>query len=139
MKGVKKRMGLFLLALFSPELAKSKLGYRTVAANGFIPGISPMKWALILVSSAVFGIAATLVEVAGRSGRFRRRPWQVSYLLSCTSATEPTQIYSCTGSSTIISRSSIWRAPTYGGMFTGFDQLKSGTFSQAESDLSSLS
>ncbi len=56
-KGLKKRVGLFLLTLFSPELAKSKLGYKTVAANGFIRGISPMEWALIVVSSAVFGIA----------------------------------------------------------------------------------
>lgn len=53
----KTRAGLFLLTLFSPELAKSKLGYRTVAANGFIRGISPLEWALILVSSVVFGIA----------------------------------------------------------------------------------
>jgi hypothetical protein len=55
--GFKKRVGLFLLTLFSPELAKSRLGYNTVAANGFIRGISPLEWALILVSSAVFGIA----------------------------------------------------------------------------------
>jgi hypothetical protein len=55
--GFKKRVGFFLLTLFSPELAKSRLGYKTVAANGFIRGISPLEWALILVSSAVFGLA----------------------------------------------------------------------------------
>lgn len=55
--GLKKRAGLFLLVLFSPELAKSKLGYKTVAANGFVRGISPLEWALITVSSVVFGIA----------------------------------------------------------------------------------
>ena len=55
--GVKKRVGLFLLVLFSPELGKSKLGYKTVAANGLIRGISPLEWALILVSSLVFGLA----------------------------------------------------------------------------------
>ena len=55
--GLKKRAGLFLLTLFSPELAKSKLGYKTVAANGFIRGISPLEWALILVSSVMFGLA----------------------------------------------------------------------------------
>jgi hypothetical protein len=55
--GLKKRAGLFLLVLFSPELAKSKLGYKTVAANGFIHGITPVEWALILVSSAMFGLA----------------------------------------------------------------------------------
>ena len=55
--GLKKRAGLFLLTLFSPELAKSKLGYKTVAANGLIRGISPLEWALILVSSVMFGLA----------------------------------------------------------------------------------
>ena len=55
--GLKTRAGLFLLTLFSPELAKSKLGYKTVAANGFIRGISPLEWALILVSSVMFGLA----------------------------------------------------------------------------------
>ncbi|HYB67487.1 MAG TPA: CPBP family glutamic-type intramembrane protease [Candidatus Acidoferrales bacterium] len=55
--GLKKRAGLFLLTLFSPELAKSRLGYKTVAADGLMRGISPLEWALILVSSAVFGLA----------------------------------------------------------------------------------
>jgi len=55
--GLKKRMAFFLLTMFSPELAKSKLGYKTVAANGFIRGISPLEWALIVVSSMVFGLA----------------------------------------------------------------------------------
>ena len=78
MKGVKKRISLFLLVLFSPELAKSKMGYRTVAANGFIRGISPLEWALILVSSAVFGIAHyiggggwEMERLHGGFGRFR--------------------------------------------------------------------
>jgi hypothetical protein len=55
--GFKKRVGFFLLTLFSPELAKSKLGHKTVASDGFIRGISPLEWALILVSSVMFGVA----------------------------------------------------------------------------------
>lgn len=53
----KKRIGFFLLTLFSPELAKSRVGYKTVAANGLLHGISPLEWALIIVSSVVFGAA----------------------------------------------------------------------------------
>ena len=55
--GFKKRVGFFLLTLFSPELAKSRLGHKTVAANGLIHGISVLEWALIAVSSIVFGVA----------------------------------------------------------------------------------
>ena len=57
LRGVKKRVGFLLLTLFSPELAKSRLGYKTVAANGLIHGISLLEWALIAVSSIVFGAA----------------------------------------------------------------------------------
>jgi membrane protease YdiL (CAAX protease family) len=53
----KSRLGLLLLTLFSPELAKSKLGCKTVGSDGIIRGISPLEWALILVSSLVFGLA----------------------------------------------------------------------------------
>jgi hypothetical protein len=55
--GVKKWVGFFLLTLFSPELAKSRLGQKTVATNGLIHGISPLEWALIFMSSIVFGVA----------------------------------------------------------------------------------
>jgi hypothetical protein len=55
--GVKKRISFFFLTLFSPELAKSRLGHKTVAANGLIHGISVLEWLLIAVSSVVFGAA----------------------------------------------------------------------------------
>jgi len=55
--GVKKKIGFIVLTLFSPELAKSKLGHKTVAANGIIHGISVLEWALIIVSSVMFGAA----------------------------------------------------------------------------------
>jgi hypothetical protein len=55
--GAKKKIGFILLTLFSPELAKSRLGCKTVAANGVIRGISILEWALIAVSSVVFGVA----------------------------------------------------------------------------------
>lgn len=57
LKGAKSRISLFLLTLFSPELAKSRLGQKTVAANGLIHGISLLEWALIILSSVVFGAA----------------------------------------------------------------------------------
>jgi hypothetical protein len=57
MSGVGNKLKLFLLALFSPELAKEKLGYRNVKANGFPWGISPIEWVMILLTSVVFGWA----------------------------------------------------------------------------------
>jgi len=57
LNGVKKRIGFLLLTLFSPELAKSRLGHKTVAANGLIHGISVLEWLLITVSSVMFGAA----------------------------------------------------------------------------------
>jgi len=55
--GIKKKAWLILLTLFSPEMAKAKLGHKTVAANGIIHGISILEWILIILSSAVFGVA----------------------------------------------------------------------------------
>jgi len=57
LSGFKKWMSFALLTLFSPELAKSRLGRKTVATDGIIHGISVLEWALIVVSSVVFGIA----------------------------------------------------------------------------------
>jgi len=56
-KGVKNKGKLVLLAMFSPELAKAKLGYRNIRANGFPRGISPVEWVLILLTSLGFGLA----------------------------------------------------------------------------------
>jgi hypothetical protein len=58
---VKSRVGLFFLTMFSPELAKSKMGYRNVSTNGLLRGISLLEWVLILVSSFVFGAAHFLL------------------------------------------------------------------------------
>ena len=55
--GFKNWITLFFLTLFSPELAKSRMGYKTVAANGLVHGISPLEWTLIVISSIVFGAA----------------------------------------------------------------------------------
>lgn len=53
----KKRIGFFFLTLFSPEMAKSRLGQKTVATDGVIHGISRFEWALITVTSLYFGAA----------------------------------------------------------------------------------
>jgi membrane protease YdiL (CAAX protease family) len=55
------KLKLFLLAMFSPELAKMKVGYRNVHENGFIHGISPLEWILILITSLSFGAAHYLL------------------------------------------------------------------------------
>jgi len=55
--GIKKKVWFILLTLFSPELAKAKLGHKTVAANGIIHGISILEWILIILSSVIFGAA----------------------------------------------------------------------------------
>jgi hypothetical protein len=61
LSGFKSVVGLVLLTTFSPELAKSKMGYRNVATNGLFRGISPFEWLLILVSSFGFGAAHLLL------------------------------------------------------------------------------
>jgi len=58
--GITRQVGLFFLTLFSPELAKSRLGHKTVAANGVIRGISLPEWALIALTSVMFGFAHIL-------------------------------------------------------------------------------
>jgi len=59
--GVKNSLKLLLLAIFSPEYAKTKAGYRSVAGNGLFRGISPLEWILILITSIVFGAAHFLL------------------------------------------------------------------------------
>jgi membrane protease YdiL (CAAX protease family) len=58
---IKSRVKLLLLAMFSPELAKIRLGHRNVHENGFIRGISLLEWVLILITSFVFGAAHYLL------------------------------------------------------------------------------
>jgi len=67
--GLKNKVKLLLLALFSPELAKEKLGYRNVKTNGFPWGISPVEWILILVTSVIFGLAHFLAGSGWEVGK----------------------------------------------------------------------
>jgi len=59
--GIKNKVGLILLTMFSPEMAKSKLGYRNVATNGLLHGITMPEWLLIFGSSFAFGAAHFLL------------------------------------------------------------------------------
>ncbi len=59
--GLKNRVKLILLAMASPERAKLKMGYRNVSTNGFLHGISPLEWALILIAATAFGSAHYLL------------------------------------------------------------------------------
>jgi hypothetical protein len=67
--GLKNKVKLILLAMFSPELAKAKMGYRNVRADGFLRGISPVEWALILLTSVVFGLAHFLAGSGWEIGK----------------------------------------------------------------------
>jgi membrane protease YdiL (CAAX protease family) len=55
--------------MFSPELAKAKMGYRNVRADGFPRGISPVEWVLILLTSLVFGLAHFLAGSGWEAGK----------------------------------------------------------------------
>jgi len=65
----KNRVMLILLAMLSPERAKAKMGYRNVSSNGFIKGISPLEWALILLTSLTFGLAHYLLGGGWQVGK----------------------------------------------------------------------
>ena len=67
--GLKNKAKLVLLAMFSPELAKSRMGYRNVKANGFPRGISPLEWILILLTAAIFGLAHFLAGSGWEVGK----------------------------------------------------------------------
>jgi hypothetical protein len=64
-----KRVKLILLTMFSPELAKAKMGYRNVGTNGWLRGISPLEWILILVTGAIFGAAHYLLGGGWQVGK----------------------------------------------------------------------
>ncbi len=57
LKGVLSRLKIAAVSLYSPEMAKVLAGYRTVAKNGFWRGITLFEWILILLTSALFGLA----------------------------------------------------------------------------------
>ena len=54
------KIKLLVLAMLSPDRAKLKLGYRNVSTDGFWHGISPLEWALILITGFAFGSAHLL-------------------------------------------------------------------------------
>jgi hypothetical protein len=59
--GVTNRLKLLLVGMISPEHAKAMVGYRTVAEQGYLRGISPLEWMLILITSIAFGLAHYLL------------------------------------------------------------------------------
>lgn len=67
--GLTNRVKLILLAMFSPERAKVKMGYSNVTANGFFRGISPLEWALIMLTSVAFGLAHYLLGGGWQVGK----------------------------------------------------------------------
>jgi len=67
--GLKNSLKLILLAMVSPEHAKVKMDYRNVSGNGFLRGIGPLEWVLILVTSAIFGLAHYLLGGGWQLGK----------------------------------------------------------------------
>ncbi len=57
---LKNKIELVLLAMLSPERAKSRLGYKNVSTDGLLHGITPLEWILILITSVSFGSAHLL-------------------------------------------------------------------------------
>jgi hypothetical protein len=67
--GAKNRISFLLLAMFSPEQAKMKLGYPSVETKGLFGGITLLEWVLILVTSFVFGAAHFLLGGGWQVGK----------------------------------------------------------------------
>ncbi len=67
--GLGNKGKLILLAMFSPELAKAKMGYRNIRADGFPHGISPVEWVLILLTAVIFGLAHFLAGSGWEAGK----------------------------------------------------------------------
>jgi hypothetical protein len=57
------------MAMLSPERAKSELGCRTVSEHGFLHGIGPLEWILILATSVAFGLAHYLSGGGWEAGK----------------------------------------------------------------------
>ena len=69
LSGVSSKGKLVLLTMFSPELAKAKMGYRNIRADGFPRGISAVEWVLILLTSLGFGLAHYLAGSGWEAGK----------------------------------------------------------------------
>jgi len=69
MRTIIGKLKFVLTAMLSPEGAKSRLGYRCVNTHGFIRGITPLEWILILITAAVFGLAHFLLGGGWQAGK----------------------------------------------------------------------
>ncbi len=67
--GLWNKAKLILLSMASPERSKSTLGYKNVGANGFLRGISPLEWSLILLTAVAFGLAHYLLGGGWQAGK----------------------------------------------------------------------
>ena len=63
------RFKLFLLAFVYPEGAKRMSGLPTVGEHGLLKGLSSLEWIMVVVSSAVFGLAHVLSPVGWEIGK----------------------------------------------------------------------
>jgi len=63
------RFKLFLLAFVYPEGAKRMSGLPTVGEHGLFRGLSSLEWIMVVVSSAVFGLAHVLSPIGWEIGK----------------------------------------------------------------------
>jgi len=66
---VGNRVKLFFMAFFYPEGAKRMAGLPNVSEHGVLKGISPVEWVMIVVTSAVFGLAHVLFPSGWEVGK----------------------------------------------------------------------
>jgi len=64
-----KRMKLFFASFFYPDGAKRLTGLRNVGEHGFWRGISTGEWAMVLITSVVFGYAHVISGIGWEAGK----------------------------------------------------------------------
>ena len=67
--GAKQKIKVLLFSMLSPEQAKARLGHSNVENKGVFRGITLFEWALILVTSFVFGAAHYLLGGGWQIGK----------------------------------------------------------------------
>jgi membrane protease YdiL (CAAX protease family) len=67
--GIRNKIKLVATAMLFPERAKAALGCKNVTERGLLRGISRGEWFLILVTSAVFGLAHLLLGGGWEAGK----------------------------------------------------------------------
>jgi membrane protease YdiL (CAAX protease family) len=65
----RQRLGFLFASFLCPDKAKSMVGVKNVATNGIREGISRSEWAMLLITSLVFGAAHLLSGIGWEVGK----------------------------------------------------------------------